>query len=129
MINILNYANQINIGAGMIIGAMLQYLLGATKGFKVILIVFLSAIMLAIYIIHPIMNIIEQISFIIPLTDSKIEFSTISGSPAYTFTLVLSSLISAELISLLIVILPKKIKHKVLKKLELEDDTTTKKQD
>jgi hypothetical protein len=120
---LLKYAYQINIIAGLIVGMALQFIVTGKKGANAVILLILSTIFVAFYIVHPISHIIKEVDFIVPLVDYHVFFKTIPGSVFYSMAMAGSSLLSAELIGFIINVLPKKLKSIALKNLNIKDDS------
>jgi hypothetical protein len=118
---IVQFAYQINITAGLIIGTALKFIVTGESGKKALFLLVLSTIFVAMYIIAPINNIIKEVDFVVPFFNYHVNFSTVYGSVFYSASMVTSSLLSAELISFIINILPRKLKKLALDKLDLKD--------
>jgi len=89
----------------VIFGMFVQFFLGSTKTFKIASAIVVSSIFVAMYVVSPIIE-VANIS-----EDSKLAISLYA----------LSSLISMELIAVLLTVLPNAIKDRLLKYLEFKN--------
>lgn len=105
----------------LILGAILQYMMGAKKGARVLFIIFISTILTALMLWNLLMWVNSKTFF-------GFVFEISKDSPIIIVALGLSALISMEFMAIVINFLPKQLRKRAMKGLDLEDinDVSTK---
>lgn len=106
---ILHQATSIQTTAGILFGATLQFFFLERRTARMAILVIVSSFFVALYVVSPVVQLL------------KIEDPTIKSS-FYAF----SSLLSLEILAILIHILPKAFRVRVLRFLEVDEDAIEK---
>ncbi len=98
--------NEVQMVVAVLFGMLVQFFLGETKTWRVAFTIIISSVFVAMYIVSPL-----------------IEILGISNESRKAIALyALSSLISTEMIVILIVVTPKAFRQKLVKYLGIKDD-------
>lgn len=100
--------NEIQMTVAVLFGMFMQFFLGENKTWRVAFTILFSSVFVAMYVVSPLVEIIG------------IEYSSKKAIALYA----LSSLISTELIAILIILTPKAFRQKLVKYLGIKDDGT-----
>ena len=103
--------NEVKQLSALLFGSVLQFALGSGKSFKAFVLVLLSTFFVATFLLVPLL-----------------DLNNVGGSsPIRVIVLSLSALISVEVVSITILILPKHLKKKVFSALNIEPEKKDKK--